>query len=267
MGRIRSIKPQFWTDGSNLELSDSCALFFIGLWNFCDDEGKHRLDLNQLVAELGGRWHRGKVQLFLSCLVKSGQLLINSDTTWIQVTGWSHQKIDKPRQPEVKSQDLQWLSTEESTKALDKSRPFAARIGEDRIREDRIGKDILPGTSKIRKSTANKELNSKVWESYRSAFHIRYGVDPKRNASVNSKISQIAARLGEDAIPIVSFFVEHPDSFYVKSTHAIGLCLKDAESLYIQWRKGKPITSIDLRNYERNQGYAQIIKDIDAGKI
>lgn len=98
MPRIRSIKPEFATDGANLRLSDSCALFFILLWNFCDDEGKHPYDLNQLVAELGGRWHQGKVKLFVSCLIKSGQLRINSTSTWIQVTGWSHQKIDKPKQ-------------------------------------------------------------------------------------------------------------------------------------------------------------------------
>lgn len=61
MPRIRSIKPEFATDGNNLRLTDSCALFFILLWNFCDNEGKHPYDLNQLVAELGGRWHRGKV--------------------------------------------------------------------------------------------------------------------------------------------------------------------------------------------------------------
>lgn len=132
-GRIRTVKPEFWVDETNLEQSDSCALFFIGLWNFCDDEGKHPLHLNQIVAELGGRWHKGKVKLFLSCLIKSGQLRLNSDTTWIQVTGWSHQKIDKPKQPDVKSSELQWLSKIDSTKALDNSRVFNARIGSDSI--------------------------------------------------------------------------------------------------------------------------------------
>lgn len=36
--RIRTIKPEFWTDEDVLKMSNSCALFFIGLWNFCDDD-------------------------------------------------------------------------------------------------------------------------------------------------------------------------------------------------------------------------------------
>lgn len=139
MARIRSIKPEFWTDGSNMLLSDACALFFIGLWNFCDDEGKHRLSLEQLCAELGGRWRKDKVSLFLLCLAKSGQIRVSINSEWIQTTGWSHQKIDKPRQPEVKSESLKWFDAIDSAKALESSRTINARIGSDR--RDRIGSD------------------------------------------------------------------------------------------------------------------------------
>ena len=138
MARIRSIKPEFTTDGGMLRLSDSCALFFVSLWCYCDDEGKHPLDYVQLAAELGGRWHVGKLKLFVSCLIKSGQLRINSTSTWIQVTGWSHQKIDKPKQPKVKALDLQWVGDAHSTIGRDDSRGVDARIGSDRRGEDRI---------------------------------------------------------------------------------------------------------------------------------
>jgi uncharacterized phage protein (TIGR02220 family) len=40
MARIRTVKPDFWTDEKMVELSFETRLFFIGLWNFVDDEGR-----------------------------------------------------------------------------------------------------------------------------------------------------------------------------------------------------------------------------------
>ena len=39
MARIRTIKPEFWTDESIIECSTNARLLFIGMWNFADDEG------------------------------------------------------------------------------------------------------------------------------------------------------------------------------------------------------------------------------------
>jgi hypothetical protein len=40
MARIRTIKPEFWTDEKLAECSLPARLLFIGLWNFADDEGR-----------------------------------------------------------------------------------------------------------------------------------------------------------------------------------------------------------------------------------
>ena len=40
MARIRTIKPDFWTDEKIVELSPLARLLFIGLWNFADDDGR-----------------------------------------------------------------------------------------------------------------------------------------------------------------------------------------------------------------------------------
>lgn len=37
--RIRTIKPEFWTDEDVVELEFHERLLFIGLWNFADDDG------------------------------------------------------------------------------------------------------------------------------------------------------------------------------------------------------------------------------------
>lgn len=40
MARIRTIKPEFWSDEKLSECSLSARLTFIGLWSFADDEGR-----------------------------------------------------------------------------------------------------------------------------------------------------------------------------------------------------------------------------------
>lgn len=44
MPRIRTIKPEFWTDGDIVRLSKAARLFYIGLWNFADDNGVQEYD-------------------------------------------------------------------------------------------------------------------------------------------------------------------------------------------------------------------------------
>lgn len=39
MARIRTIKPEFWTDDKVVQVSFPARLLFIGLWNFADDSG------------------------------------------------------------------------------------------------------------------------------------------------------------------------------------------------------------------------------------
>jgi hypothetical protein len=39
MARIRTIKPDFWTDEKLTECSITARLFFVGTWNFADDNG------------------------------------------------------------------------------------------------------------------------------------------------------------------------------------------------------------------------------------
>lgn len=97
MARIRSIKPEFWTDEKVVELSAFARLLFIGIWNFCDDEGR-----------LAYSPKRMKMQIFpaddVDCAVLLDELarqgLVSIYTIngaeYLQVAGFAkHQKIDK----------------------------------------------------------------------------------------------------------------------------------------------------------------------------
>jgi hypothetical protein len=97
MARIRTIKPEFWSDEHVVELTAFARLLFIGLWNFVDDFGRvafspirlklqifpaDDLDVLALFAELEGG---GLVTVY----TLEGQRIL-------QVDGFrKHQKIDK----------------------------------------------------------------------------------------------------------------------------------------------------------------------------
>ncbi len=52
MARIRTIKPDFWTDESLTECSLSARLMFIGMWNFADDSGNIQRSAKQLKMKI-----------------------------------------------------------------------------------------------------------------------------------------------------------------------------------------------------------------------
>ena len=48
MARIRTIKPEFWTDEKIVALSIPARLLFIGIWNFTDDSGSIEFSTPQI---------------------------------------------------------------------------------------------------------------------------------------------------------------------------------------------------------------------------
>jgi hypothetical protein len=280
MARIRSIKPEFWCDGGNLELSDSCALFFIGLWNFCDDEGKHRFNLNQLVAELGGRWRKDKVSLFIVCLMKSGQLRISSNSEWIQVTGWSHQKIDKPKQPEIKSSELQWLSADESAKALDDSRTINARIGSDR--RDRRGsdqgskKDDSPNVRELRpvplpepKAPAPEKTHL-VIAAYCDSWKSRYR--SQENPPVGGKNAGLLKILTKDlgyekAIRFVEGYLQMPDSWFATKRHDVPTLMQNLNAVAQFIETGVMFSKQEIRDLDRQVANSNTLDALRRGEV
>ena len=97
MARIRSIKPDFWTDEKIVELSAFARLLFIGLWNFADDDGRmvyspkkikmqifpaDTVDISELIEEIA---HQELITVYTVCKV-----------AYVQIAHFSkHQKIDK----------------------------------------------------------------------------------------------------------------------------------------------------------------------------
>ncbi len=121
MGRIRTIKPEFWTSEQVVECSPSARLLFIGLWNFCDDGGIHPASLKRLKMEVfpGDAITEKQLQSHISELQGSGLIqsyTVNGSAFWF-VSGWRHQKIEKPthKYPGPEQADVGSLTTHENS--------------------------------------------------------------------------------------------------------------------------------------------------------
>lgn len=100
MARHRVVKPEFFTNEQVVECSTNARLLFVGMWCFCDDGGVHpaspaRLKMEVFPADAFGN---DQVMEWIRELINVGLLesyLLEGKEFW-RVTGWHHQKIEKP---------------------------------------------------------------------------------------------------------------------------------------------------------------------------
>lgn len=98
MARIRSIKPEFWTDGRMVKLPMAVRLFYIGLWNFADDWGVLEDDPESLKLRIMPADDIDPVDL-VEKLVIDGRLtrkVAPDGSRVLVIRRWGdHQRIDK----------------------------------------------------------------------------------------------------------------------------------------------------------------------------
>jgi len=97
MARIRTIKPDFWTDEHIVELSAFARLLFIGLWNFADDDGRMEYSPKRIKMQIFPADPLPIVEIFDE-LLREGLVEVYSvdGKEFLQVKNFSkHQKIDK----------------------------------------------------------------------------------------------------------------------------------------------------------------------------
>ena len=143
MSRIRSIKPEFWTNLQVGECSRDARLLFIGMWNFCDDFGRHPNAPKQLKALVFpyDDIPAESVRRMIDELSSNGLIKCYSvdNKEFFEVVGWQHQKIDRPQSPKYPAPSEDDSSNVRRTLATD-------RIGEDRIGEDIVSTPVSTST-------------------------------------------------------------------------------------------------------------------------
>jgi len=95
-----------------MECSKNARLLFLGMWNFCDDKGRHSFSPKQLKAQVfpGDNDTEEDILGMLLELYENGLIMTYTveDREYLCITGWHHQRIDKPqasRLPEALSDD------------------------------------------------------------------------------------------------------------------------------------------------------------------
>ena len=167
MARIRTIKPEFWTNSTTGQLSGDATKLYLGLHNHSDDYGVIRYDVAEFRARILPYARSGAVEKALSELEDAGAdenpfgLIVifrvaRKRYLWLSYFT-KHQKVDKPGPPLINgwtalSTPLEYADSEN---VRDDSRPFEnvlasrARGGEDRRGEERKGEDrIAPRTAR-----------------------------------------------------------------------------------------------------------------------
>jgi len=101
MARIRSIKPEFWTDESIVECSRDARLLFIGIWTHSDDAGILEESVKQIKMKIfPGDFdiNEESIRRMLDELSSNGltESYKVGKRRYIKVLGWDkHQKIDR----------------------------------------------------------------------------------------------------------------------------------------------------------------------------
>lgn len=160
MARIRTIKPDFWSDETVVELQLATRLLFIGLWSFCDDQGYIDYRPRQIKmrvfpvddVDVEGCLHELHRRGMVACFD-------TADGPVLQVCGWSrHQRISNAAAPRYDHGDLRPLSSlpQILARAREGSGVLRNPPGEGRKeRKGMEGKEIEPTVLSTSENAAN----------------------------------------------------------------------------------------------------------------
>ena len=157
MARIRTIKPEFWTDEQVADCSTTARLLFIGLWSFCDDGGNHPASTKTLKMEIfpGDDFSSETISEMIRELIRA-ELVVEYESEgkrYWHVTGWHHQKIEKPnkRHPSPEQGSIIQPFDDHSTTGPqpfdDHSTPESS-LKESSLKESSLKELLLPLTEK-----------------------------------------------------------------------------------------------------------------------
>jgi hypothetical protein len=187
MARIRSIKPDFWTDEKLVELEPWERLLFIGLWNFADDEGYMPYSPKRIAMQIfpGDPL---EVSRGLQNLISIGALtLYRSDIGEVlKVTNWEkHQKVSNPTKSKYSQMDLTQIDPD--TKNPRKLAVVAPQSSEEV--ESPTELSVTLHTEGEREREVLKDLSSKQDE-----FDQWYSGYPKKEAKEAARKAFVKAR-------------------------------------------------------------------------
>jgi DNA-binding MarR family transcriptional regulator len=108
--------------------------------------------------------------------------------------------------------------------------------------------------SKAELEAQMQEACKQTWAAYRTAYRVRHGVDPVRNAKVNTNVRDLVKRLGREEAPHVArWFLSVNEQYAVKRMHDLGVLLAGAEAYRTQWATGRQVTTTSAQHKDQTQ--------------
>lgn len=105
MARIRTIKPEFWTDSFMVQLPPIARLIFISLWSCADDHGFIPDETERLAMEVMPRESPDDFDRWLQFFEASGRIerfVGGDDTQFLRIKNWEkHQRVDRPSKSKI----------------------------------------------------------------------------------------------------------------------------------------------------------------------
>lgn len=173
MARIRTIKPEFWTDETLAECSPIARLLFVAALNFADDNGNLERSSRQLKAQAFPYDGIDCEPLVLE-MIRTGLLIEYqvAERKYLHIKGFlTHQKIDKPSKCRIPLYE----ESMRSRLALVEPSPSPRSVRESKGRESNGGE----GNTTARKSAPTEPLE---FLDFKIAYPTRAGDQGWRKA-------------------------------------------------------------------------------------
>lgn len=105
MARIRTIKPEFWTDSFMVQLPPLARLIYIALWTAADDHGFLPDEPERLAMEVMPKEDGLVFDDWMQLFEASGRIELMADeagSTFYRISKWEkHQRVDKPSKSRI----------------------------------------------------------------------------------------------------------------------------------------------------------------------
>lgn len=295
MARTRNLKPSFFLNEQLAALPALTRILFGGLWCHADREGRLEDRPRKLKAEILP-YDDHDVDAALKDLHEAGFILRyrNGTCAYIQVLTFLSHQNPHHREPQsmIPAPDMPGSSTGLAP-GQPQSSPGPARLDPNHgILTTNHGvpspsNNLLNNTSsrlhlppedksvpaatragarargRANGSRANGAKGTETWAAYAQAYEGRWGVQPARNAGVNSRIARLVDKLGaEEAPQVAAFFLTHNRAVYVGSKHCTELLLRDAEGLHTEWLTNNKITTTQANSVDRLQTSLDVVERV-----
>ena len=240
MARIRTVKPEFWTNSTTGRLSGPATKLYLGLQNHADDYGVIRYDVAQFKAVIMPYEKSERVvEKAIAELAQAGAdenphgLVVpfyagSKGYLWLPYFT-KHQKVDRPGTPAIDGWNS--LSTPREYADSTNDREDSTNV-RDRAAGDRIGEDRSYVLKNVVESAENPRTDvAKVWAAY-AEHHPRAAGTPQRRRLIKRRLESY-----DVATLIAAIDGNHVDPYCCgenrerRQYHSLELILRDADHI------------------------------------